>query len=125
MVSNLILAAGAVALSTMSGAFAVPLASTATVNPSCPALYTTTYTQTLSIIAPSTTGPLATTTVTDTLTSYPVYATTEIGTSTFSGTVWVDPSEVPTTTFYTTTWTEVYGYTNWYNSPSWPSDCVY
>ncbi|PCH34786.1 hypothetical protein WOLCODRAFT_125019 [Wolfiporia cocos MD-104 SS10] len=125
MVSNLVLAVGAVALSSMGGAFAVPVAATATVNPSCPALYTTTFTQTLFIIAPTTTGPFKTTTWTDTLTSYPVYATTEIGTSTFSGTVWENPGEIPTTTFYTTTWTEVYAYTNYYDNPPYPSDCVY
>jgi len=49
----------------------------ATTDPACPVLYTETFTETLSIIAPTTTGPFETTTFTDVLVSYPLATTTE------------------------------------------------
>ncbi|KAH9840834.1 uncharacterized protein C8Q71DRAFT_425448 [Rhodofomes roseus] len=79
---------------------------TTTRDPACPFVTTQTFVETLSIIAPTTTGPFETTTLTETLISWPIAATTmtEVGEDGNS---------------YTVTWT----YSNWENSPPYPSDC--
>ncbi|KAH9929213.1 uncharacterized protein B0H18DRAFT_222116 [Fomitopsis serialis] len=48
----------------------------ATSDPSCPVLYTPTTTETISIIAPTYTGPYSTATLTETLYSFPIATST-------------------------------------------------
>lgn len=67
---------------------------------------TETFTQTLSIIAPTTTGPFETTTFTEVVVSYPIATTTETQ---------VDANGKSYTVTYT--------YENYYDDPPYPSDC--
>ncbi|OSX66683.1 hypothetical protein POSPLADRAFT_1053311 [Postia placenta MAD-698-R-SB12] len=102
---------------------AVP-APTSTVDSQCPQPWTTTYTQTLSIIAPTTTGPFKTTTFTETGWNYPLTTSTEIGTYTYSGPIWSgSPTYSTVTVDYTSTYTEVFTYSNYYGT--FPSNCNY
>lgn len=118
-----LLAIAALALANIGVVLAAP-APTSTIDPSCPVTYTSVITQTLSIIAPTTTGPFETTTFTAQEVSYPVVTTTITDTYTFSGTVWAgSPTYTVTTTDYTTTYTETEVYTNYYGEPPFPSDC--
>ena len=77
-----------------------------TTDPACPVVSTETFTQTLSIIAPTTTGPFETTTFTEVVVSYPIATTTETQ---------VDANGKSYTVTYT--------YENYYNDPPYPSDC--
>ncbi|KZT66094.1 hypothetical protein DAEQUDRAFT_730731 [Daedalea quercina L-15889] len=77
-----------------------------TTDPACPVVSTETFTQTLSIIAPTTTGPFETTTFTEVVVSYPVATTTETQ---------VDANG--------NSYTVTYTYTNYYDEPPYPSDC--
>ncbi|CCL99270.1 uncharacterized protein FIBRA_01285 [Fibroporia radiculosa] len=121
MLASKFLTAAAFALTSITGVLAAPAT---TINSQCPVTYEETFTQTLSIIAPTTTGPFETTTFVETLVSYPLATETITETDTISGTVWVGyPTYTPTTTFYTTTYTETYTYTNYYGEPPFPTDC--
>ena len=77
-----------------------------TTDPACPVVSTETFTQTLSIIAPTTTGPFETTTFTEVVVSYPIATTTETQ---------VDANGKSYTVTYT--------YENYYDDPPYPSDC--
>ncbi|KZT04030.1 uncharacterized protein LAESUDRAFT_761382 [Laetiporus sulphureus 93-53] len=84
---------------------AAPKIAARTVDPACPVTYTTTFVETLSIIAPTTTGPFETTTITETEVSYPLATTTEVESN------------------GETTYTVTYTYTNFFGDPPYPSDC--
>ncbi|KAH9839232.1 uncharacterized protein C8Q71DRAFT_855865 [Rhodofomes roseus] len=74
----------------------------------CPTAYTSTFTQTLSIIAPTTTGPFETTTGTATGWLWPWVTATETITDA-EGDVYAD----------------VFTYSNYDDFPPYPSDCSY
>ncbi|CCL99269.1 uncharacterized protein FIBRA_01284 [Fibroporia radiculosa] len=121
MLCKTFFAATAVTLMSIGSALAAPAT---TINSQCPFTYYTTITETLSIIAPTTTGPFETTTITAQEVSYPLATETITEIDTFSGTIWVGyPTYTPTTTFFTSTYTETYVYTNYYGEPPWPTEC--
>lgn len=94
---------------------------TTSIDPRCPQPWTTTVTETLSIIAPTTTGPLETTTFTVTELSYPLTTSTSVGTYVYSGPVYT------ATPIYTTEYTTTYITLNVYSDfkGPFPSDCAY
>lgn len=93
------------ALSSLSFASAVPQRRDAP-QPGCPYVATTTFTQTLNIVAPTTTGVYETTTITQTETLPPIATTTVFSTR---------GTEIITETFL---------YSNWYADPPYPSYCT-
>lgn len=94
---------------------------TTSIDPRCPQPWTTTVTETLSIIAPTTTGPLETITFTVTELSYPLTTSTSVGTYVYSGPVYT------ATPIYTTEYTSTYITLNVYSDfkGPFPSDCAY
>ncbi|KAH9947840.1 hypothetical protein B0H21DRAFT_821519 [Amylocystis lapponica] len=90
-----------------------------TIDPSCPTTSLATFTETITIIAPSSTSSY-TTTITEEVTNYPI-VTTPVPVETYLTTVVTGNDGSPTTEVITSTYTTYSVYTNFYDEPRW--DC--